>query len=74
MLRTPSVVAKVLMLYRRSPSTSARSFVMAITIANTVTKQVMNLQAGKARLRTMLPHLQRQHECSILLLDLHVKQ
>lgn len=41
--RTPSWVANVLMLYFKSPSTSGRSLVMAMTVANTVTKLVMNL-------------------------------
>ena len=62
MFRTPSCVANVWMLYLRSPSTSGRSctgsrelaqqgwsvhtFVMAITVANRVTKQVINTMAG----------------------------
>ncbi len=36
---------KVWMPYLRSPSTSARSLVMAMTVAKTVTKQVMNLHS-----------------------------
>lgn len=43
-LRVPSRVLNVWMPYLRSPSTSARSFVMAITVANSVTKHVMNLR------------------------------
>lgn len=43
MVRTPKRVAKVSMLYLRSPSTSGRSFVMAMTVAKTVTKHVTNL-------------------------------
>ena len=43
MVRTPKRVAKVSMLYLRSPSTSGKSFVMAITVAKTVTKHVTNL-------------------------------
>lgn len=44
MVRTPSLVASVSMLYLRSPSTSGKSFVIAITVANTVTKEVTKLQ------------------------------
>jgi hypothetical protein len=32
--------------FRRSPSVSGRSFVIAITVAKTVTKDVMNVMAG----------------------------
>ena len=45
MPRTPIRVAKVLMLYFLSPSTSARSLVSAMTTAKTVTKTVMKLHA-----------------------------
>lgn len=43
-LRTPMRVANVSMPFARSPSTSGKSFVMAMTTANKVTKDVMNLQ------------------------------
>jgi len=49
-LRTPSRVANVWMPNRLSPSTSARSFVIAMTVANTVTKHVMNLRARQRAL------------------------
>ena len=42
-LRTPKRVENVSTPNFRSPSTSARSFVIAMTVAKTVTKQVMNL-------------------------------
>lgn len=44
MVRTPRRVARVSMLYFRSPSTSGKSLVIAMTVAKTVTKQVTNLQ------------------------------
>ena len=44
---TPSFVANVSMPLARSPSTSGRSFVMAMTIANMVTNVVMNLKGCK---------------------------
>ena len=44
----PNLVANVSMLYLRSPSTSGKSLVMAITVAKTVTNEVMNLQAATA--------------------------
>eukprot|EP00983_Pelagomonas_calceolata_P066184 1148904-Pelagomonas_calceolata.AAC.3 len=43
-LRTPRRVAKVSMPFCRSPSTSGRSLVTAITTANRVTNVVMNLR------------------------------
>lgn len=43
--RVPRRVAKVSMRYLMSPSTSGRSLVMAMTVAKTVTKQVMNLHS-----------------------------
>jgi len=46
MLRTPIRVANVSMPNFLSPSTSGRSLVMAITVANTVTKTVMNAIGG----------------------------
>ncbi len=49
-LRTPSRVANVWMPKRLSPSTSARSFVIAMTVANTVTKHVMNLRVRQRAL------------------------
>lgn len=42
-VRAPNLVASVSMLYLRSPSTSGKSFVIAMTVANTVTKDVTNL-------------------------------
>ncbi len=41
--RVPMRVLKVSMPYLRSPSTSGRSFVMAMTVAKVMTEQVMNL-------------------------------
>lgn len=57
MVRTPKRVARVSMLYLRSPSTSGRSFVMAMTVAKTVTKHVTNLheQAPKLLTHTQKP-------------------
>ena len=46
MLRAPIRVANVSMPNFLSPSTSGRSLVMAITVANTVTKTVMNAIGG----------------------------
>ena len=43
---TPNRVAKVWMPYCLSPSTSGRSLVIAMAVANTVTKAVMKLQGG----------------------------
>lgn len=42
-VRAPNLVASVSILYLRSPSTSGKSFVIAMTVANTVTKDVTNL-------------------------------
>ena len=42
-VRAPNLVASVSILYLRSPSTSGKSLVIAMTVANTVTKDVTNL-------------------------------
>ena len=42
-VRAPNLVASVSILYLRSPSISGKSFVIAMTVANTVTKDVTNL-------------------------------
>ena len=39
--------------YLRSPSTSARSLVIAMTVANTVTKHVMNLRGARLSLTAL---------------------
>ena len=49
--RVPRRVEKVWMPYLRSPSTSARSLVIAMTVANTVTKHVMNLRGARLGIR-----------------------
>jgi hypothetical protein len=46
---TPMRVAKVEILLAMSPSISGRSFVMAMTVANMVTKHVMNLNKDSGK-------------------------
>ena len=49
------------MLYLLSPSTSGKSLVIAITVAKTVTKEVMNLQTAAAV--TQIAKLQYRYVC-----------
>lgn len=73
MRRTPKRVAKVSIWKRRSPSTSGRSLVIAITVANTVTNVVMKLQQVPPPLsKSVFSAVKGLHDavvgCSVILL------